>query len=236
MTLERADKGASDKGTSRRQFFKMLAGSPLLALAYPGLPPSWQQAVGRELERGAAAGPRPTGIPCPDCGQEMVFASPADLSRYSQQTSGAPTQGAGALETHLEGQLIESAEQAINVWDFERVAHANNLPEHWAYIHMGVEDFETRKANREGFQRLMLRPRRLGPDTTKLDTSVQLFGRRWNTPLFLCPVAALEAYHTQGESGAARAARARGVLQIQSHQSSQSYEDIAAARGDHRAV
>jgi 4-hydroxymandelate oxidase len=230
MTQQRADKGASDKGTSRRQFFKMLAGSPLLALAYPGLPPSWQQEVGRELERGAAAGPRPAGIPCPDCGQEMVFASPADLGRYSQQTSGAPTQG--ALETHLEGQLIESAEQAINVWDFERVAHASNLPEHWAYIHMGVDDFETRKANREGFQRLMLRPRRLGPDVAKLDTSVQLFGRRWNTPLFLCPVAALEAYHTEGESGAARAARARGILQIQSHQSSQSYEDIAAARGE----
>ena len=105
MTRQRAD-----KGTSRRQFFKMLAGSPLLALAYPGLPPSWQQEVGRELERGAAAGPRPAGIPCPDCGQEMVFTSPADLSRYSQQASGAPNQGAGALETHLEGQLIESAE------------------------------------------------------------------------------------------------------------------------------
>ena len=114
----------------------------------------------------------------------------------------------------------------------EQVAHANNLPEHWAYIHMGVDDFETRRANREGFQRLMLRARRLGPDTTKLDTSVQLFGRRWNTPLFLCPVAALEAYHTEGESGAARAARAKGILQIQSNASSQSYEAIAEARGE----
>ena len=133
---------------------------------------------------------------------------------------------------HLTGQLVESPEQAINVWDFERVAHANNLPEHWAYIHMGVDDFETRKANREGFQRLMLRPRRLGQDATKLDTSVQLFGRRWDTPLFLCPVAALEAYHTEGESGAARAASARKILQIQSNSSSQSYEAIAEARGE----
>ena len=137
-----------------------------------------------------------------------------------------------ALDEHLTGQMIESPEQAINVWDFERVAHANNLPEHWAYIHMGVDDFETRKANREGFQRLMLRPRRLGQDATKLDTSIQLFGRKWDTPLFLCPVAALEAYHTEGESGAARAARARKILQIQSNQSSQSYEAIAEARGE----
>ena len=133
---------------------------------------------------------------------------------------------------HLSGQLIDSADEAINVWDIERVAHANTLPQHWAYIHMGVDDFETRYANREGFQKLALRPRRLGPEPAKLDTAVTLFGKRWNTPLFLCPVAALEAYHTEGESGAARAAKARGILQIQSHQSSQSYEQIAEARGE----
>jgi len=228
MAGGRADTRASDHRTSRRHFFKLLAGSPMLALAYPGLPPSWQRAVSRELQRGAAAGPRPAGVACPECGQPMVYPAPG----FAEQTPGAAAQPPGALDEHLTGQLVESPEQAINVWDFERVAHANNLPEHWAYIHMGVDDFETRKANREGFQRLMLRPRRLGQDATKLDTSVQLFGRRWDTPLFLCPVAALEAYHTEGESGAARAARARKILQIQSNSSSQSYEAIAEARGE----
>lgn len=213
---------ASDSLTSRRHFFKLLAGSPLLALAYSTLPPSWQQAVAQESRRRATAGPRPGGVRCAGCGREMAMA----------QATGASPQVPGALDTHFSGQLIETVEDAINVWDFERVAHAGNLPEHWAYLHLGVDDLETRVANREGFQRLMLRPRRLGPDTTKLDTSVRLFGRTWGTPLFLCPVAALEAYHTQGESGAARAARARGILQIQSHQSSQSYEAIAEARGE----
>jgi len=203
----------------------------MLALAYPALPPSWQRSVSRELQRSAAAGPRPAGVACPDCGQEMVYPAPAGMHGYSAQAGAAP-QAPTALDEHLTGQMIESPEQAINVWDFERVAHANNLPEHWAYIHMGVDDFETRKANREGFQRLMLRPRRLGQDATKLDTSITLFGRKWDTPLFLCPVAALEAYHTEGESGAARAARARKILQIQSNQSSQSYEAIAEARGE----
>lgn len=196
----------------------------MLALAYPTLPPSWQHAVQQELKRSAAAGPKRAGILCPDCGQEM--------RGYPAQGADAAAQSPGALAEHLTGQVVESADEAINVWDFERVAHANNLPEHWAYLHMGVDDFETRKANREGFNRLMLRPRRLGQDATKLDTSVQLLGRKWNTPLFLCPVAALEAYHTQGEGGAARAARARGILQIQSHSSSQSYEAIAEARGE----
>jgi 4-hydroxymandelate oxidase len=230
MTGRGADAGASATRASRRRFFKLLAGSPLLALAYPALASNWPQAAGR-ASHGRAAGPRPARYPCPDCGHEMVFASPID-SHYAAQAPGGPTRGTSALDAQLGGQLVESPDQAINVWDFEQVAHANTLPEHWAYIHMGVDDFETRKANREGFQRLMLRPRRLGLDAAKLDTSVELFGRRWDTPLFLCPVAALEAYHTEGESGAARAARARGILQMQSHQSSQSYEAIAEARGE----
>jgi isopentenyl diphosphate isomerase/L-lactate dehydrogenase-like FMN-dependent dehydrogenase len=166
----------------------------------------------------------------------MVYMSPADLRRLSAQAAGAsgqpPSDPNVYLERQLDAQLIESVDEAVNVWDFEKVAHANNLPEHWAYIHMGVDDFETRRANREGFMRLQLRPRRIGPDVAKLDTSTTLFGRRWNTPLFLCPVAALEAYHTQGESGAARAAKARGILQIQSNASSQGYEQIAEARGE----
>jgi 4-hydroxymandelate oxidase len=232
MAGGRADTSVPDNRTSRRHFFKLLAGSPMLALAYPTLPPSWQRSVSRELQRGAAAGPRPAGVACPECGQQMVYPAPGNIRGYSEQAPGAASQPPGALDEHLTAQLVESPEQAINVWDFERVAHANTLPEHWAYIHMGVDDFETRKANREGFQRLMLRPRRLGQDASKLDTSVELFGRRWDTPLFLCPVAALEAYHTEGESGAARAARARKVLQIQSNSSSQSYEAIAEARGE----
>ena len=185
--------------TSRRDFFKLLAGSPLLASVYPGLPRIWQRGVEREWLRAA--------------GQTQI-----DPNVH--------------LQRQLEGQLIESVDEAVNVWDFEQVAHANNLPEHWAYIHMGVDDFETRRANREGFMRLQLRPRRLGVDTPRLDTSTTLFGRRWDTPLFLCPVAALEAYHTEGESGAARAAKARGILQIQSNQSSQGYEQIMEARGE----
>jgi len=207
---------------SRRRFFQLLAGSPLLALAYPALAADWRQAIDRESAHRAAHRALPARTLCPECGQELAF----------QQAAGAPMPGATALDDQFGGQLVESADEAINVWDFERVAHANNLPVHWAYLHMGVDDLETRVANREGFQRLQLRPRRLGASAAKLDTSVSLFGRQWASPLFLCPVAALEAYHTEGESGAARAARARGILQIQSHQSSQSYEQIAEGRGE----
>jgi isopentenyl diphosphate isomerase/L-lactate dehydrogenase-like FMN-dependent dehydrogenase len=231
MTARTDRHHATGTRTNRRRFFKLLAGSPLLALAYPTLTPDWLRALERAGLPRAASGPRPLGIPCANCGRDIALAA---------QSAGVALPGATPpdqdpdqfLNMQLAGQTIESPAEAVNVWDFEKAAHANNLPQHWAYIHMGVDDFETRRANREGFQRLQLRPRRLGPDVTKLDRSVRLLGRAYDSPLFLCPVAALEAYHTQGESGAARAARAKGVLQLQSHNSSQSYEQIAEARGE----
>ena len=218
---------------SRRRFFQLLAGSPLLAAAYPALPPSWQEAVAQESLRAAPAGSRPAGVPCPDCGQEMVFPTSATTRPFAvEQTGTVPPDRNRFLEGQLSGQVVDAPEHAVNVWDMEMTTHANNLPEHWAFLHLGVDDFETRVANREGFNRLVLRPRRLGQDVTDLDTSIQLYGKRYETPLFTCPVAALKAFHTQGEVGAARASAARGVFTVQSHESSQSYEEIAEAAGE----
>ena len=215
---------------SRRRFFKLLAGSPLLAAALPALPPAWQKAVAKESRRGPTGGLRPAGVPCPDCGQEMVYPA-AGSARHAAQDTAAALDRNRFLEGQLSGQVVESPELAVNVWDMEMTTHANNLAEHWAYLHLGVDDFETRVANREGFNRLMLRPRRLGQDVDNLDTSVELYGERFESPLFTCPVAALRAFHTEGERGAARAAGKRGFLTVQSHESSDSYEEIAEAQG-----
>ena len=228
MTERRSQTGLPDREASRREFFKFLAASPLLGLVSAGLPASWQRALAREAERGAAPGsPAPH---CRECGAKMLPSLEQPRFNALQEPALPPRK---ALEEQLTGQMIESPDDAMNVWDFERVAHANNLAQHWDYLHMGVDDYETRRANREGFQRLMLRPQRLGDEPmTEVDTSAELYGRRWASPLFLCPVASLEAYHTQGESGAARAAGARDILQMQSHQSSQSFVEIAEARGE----
>ena len=232
MPEKRQNTGESGRRESRRRFFRLLAGSPLLAAAYPALPSSWQEAVARESLGGEPARTRSAGVACPDCGQEMVFPSTANTPPYAQQSGAAALDRNRFLEGQLAGQVVDSPDQAVNVWDMEMTTHSNNLPEHWAYLHLGVDDFETRVANREGFNRLMLRPKRLGQDVSTLDTSIQLFDKQFDAPLFTCPVAALRAFHTQGEVGAARAARGRGVLTIQSHESSQSYEEIAEARGE----
>lgn len=228
MTERERDKACEDQRASRRQFFKFLAASPLAALAYSAVPPSWLEA-----RPGRGPGSVTSTVPCANCGAPVV---PSYVHAETPSLQELPPQELPpqqALRDQLTGQLVASPDDAINVWDFERVAHANTLAQHWDYMHMGVDDYETRVANREGFQRLMLRPRRLATEPASgLDTSIEILGQRFDAPLFLCPVAALEAYHTQGEAGAARAARNRNVLQIQSHVSSQSYEEIAEARGE----
>ena len=130
-----------------------------------------------------------------------------------------------------EDAVISSIRDALDVFDFEAVARKNLLPEHWAYLATGVDDDSTIRANREGFTRYQLRMRPLA-DFSKLDMSVQLFGTKWNTPIVMCPVASLKGFHTEGEKGAARAARAKGHLQMLSTMSSTPVEDVNEARGE----
>ena len=244
MTQRGSDTSLPDQGTSRRKFFKFLAASPLAAgLAYTAWPSSWLESVAAEVPPST-----PAPLPCVNCGAPVlppgvgetpvVPAIPSGLDGTRvvpairpQQVPELPPQQ--AQEEQLMGSLIASPDDATNVWDFERVTHDNNLAQHWDYLHMGVDDYETRVANREGFQRLMLRPRRLSAEpASEFSTSIEILGQRFDSPLFLCPVAALQAYHTQGEAGAGRAARRKGVLLQQSNASSQTYEEIAEARGE----
>jgi 4-hydroxymandelate oxidase len=51
------------------------------------------------------------------------------------------------------------------------------------------------------------------------------------SPIVLCPVGGQKAFHAEGEIAAARAAKAKGQLQILSTQSSSSVEDVIKARG-----
>ena len=55
MRTHDTDASGPGQRASRRRFFQMLAGSPLLAAAYPLFPPEWQLGVDTELRRAAAA-------------------------------------------------------------------------------------------------------------------------------------------------------------------------------------
>src|SRR5262245_62879410 len=126
--------------------------------------------------------------------------------------------------------VIASPADALNVFDFEEAAHRKVLPGHWAYMASGVDFDVTLRANREGYSRLKLRPRRLR-DATKVDMRVDLFGATYASPIFLCPTGGEKSFHADGEVAVARAARARNTLQILSTAASTGIEDVNQALG-----
>ncbi len=126
--------------------------------------------------------------------------------------------------------LIEAAEEALNVFDFEPAAKMRMLPAHYGYTVSGTDGDETVLANRTGFERFRIRARRM-VDVRQVDTATSIFGERWETPIALSPVGGQGKYHPEGEVAAARGARTGGHTQILSTQTSRTVEDVTAARG-----
>src|ERR1700687_4487453 len=94
--------------------------------------------------------------------------------------------------------LIANPKDAINVFDFEPVARKNVPPAHFGYMASGIDDEVTLRANREGFLKFQLRPRRLN-DVSKVDTGVTLFGVTYDTPVGIAPTGGNRAYDPDGE-------------------------------------
>jgi 4-hydroxymandelate oxidase len=126
--------------------------------------------------------------------------------------------------------LIASPKDAINVFDFEPVMHKNVPPGHFGYMASGIDDEVTLRANREGFLRFQLRPRRL-VDVSKVDMSADILGVKYASPIIVAPTGGHKAYHPDGETGVAKAAKSGDHLMILSTQASTSIEDVTAARG-----
>jgi hypothetical protein len=128
--------------------------------------------------------------------------------------------------------LIKTPKEAINVFDFEPVAHENVPPAHFGYMASGLDDEVTLRANREGFLKFKLRPRRLN-DVSKVDMSIEIFGGKYDSPIFLCPTGGNQFFHPEGEVAVAKAARGGNHLQILSNSSNYSVEEVS--KGARRA-
>jgi len=126
--------------------------------------------------------------------------------------------------------LITTPKEAINVFDFEPVMHKNVPPAHFGYMASGIDDEVTLRANREGFLKYQLRPRRL-VDVSKVDMSVDLLGMKFDSPIIIAPTGGHKGYHPDGEEGVARAGKTGDHLQILSTQATTSIKDVIAARG-----
>jgi isopentenyl diphosphate isomerase/L-lactate dehydrogenase-like FMN-dependent dehydrogenase len=174
----------------------------------------------------------------------------ASRRKFLQFLAGSPLLAAGGLEAFAgEGlepgnklpdplmwapmradELIKAPKDAINVFDFEPVCHKNVPPAHFGYMASGIDDEVTLRANREGFQKFQLRPRRL-VDVSKVDMSTDILGVKYNSPIVLAPVGGQRSFHDDGEVASAKAAKAGNHLQILSTATSIGVEDVSAARG-----
>jgi 4-hydroxymandelate oxidase len=171
----------------------------------------------------------------------------ANRRRFLQYLAASPLMASGALSAYGAetpsklpdprlwappggGDLIKSPKDAINVFEFEPVAYQNTPPAHFGYMASGLDDEVTLRANREGFQKFQLNPRRL-VDVSKVDTSVELFGIKYDSPIFVCPTGGNQFFHPDGEVAVAKAAKVGNHMQMLSTASNYSVEDVTKARG-----
>src|SRR3954462_4250387 len=175
----------------------------------------------------------------------------ASRRKFLQFLAGSPLLAAGGLEAFAgEGpvpgsklpdplmwapmrttELIKTPKEAINVFDFEPVCRTNVPPAHFGYMASGIDDEVTLRANREGFLKFQLRPRRL-VDVSKVDMSVEILGVKYDSPIIIAPVGGQQSFHEDGEVAVARAAKAGDHLQILSTMTTSSGEEgTAGARG-----
>ena len=132
--------------------------------------------------------------------------------------------------------VIKSVKEALNVFDFDAAARTKLIPAHYTFITDGSFNNETLRANREGFLKYEVRLHRL-TGITKVDQSVRIFGKNWESPVFFAPVGRMNAYYPDGAVVVARAAKATNTLQILAGSAAvvidpRGVENVVAARGE----
>ena len=68
-----------------------------------------------------------------------------------------------------------SPKEALDAFDFEPVMQQKVPPAHFGYMASGMDDEVTLRADREGFLKFQLRPRRL-VDVSKVDMNIDILG------------------------------------------------------------
>jgi len=154
----------------------------------------------------------------------------ANRRRFLRYLLASPVIAAGQSIHLPEAEPITSPDQAINLLDFEPAAQKKLPPAHYGYLATGVEDDATLRANRNGFNRYYLRPRRL-TGNPNVDMKTEVLGISWASPIGFSPVGNTMAFHPEGELPVCRAAKTRNVTQILSTNSNTSVANAAETRG-----
>jgi lactate 2-monooxygenase len=106
-------------------------------------------------------------------------------------------------------------------------------PSVWSYVVGGAGDERTQRANREAFDRWGLMPR-MFVGAKDRDLSIELFGLKLPSPLFMAPIGVIGlcAQDGHGDLATARAAARTGVPMMTSTLTVDPMEELAAEYGD----
>ena len=129
-------------------------------------------------------------------------------------------------QIYLDGVSGRRPRVPLDASRLETAAKKRMRGEAFAYVAAGAGNERTLAANRAAFDRWRIVPRMLR-DVERRDTSVELFGRRLESPFLLAPVGVLELAHPEADCAVARAARDTGTTMVFSNQASKPMEGVA---------
>lgn len=137
------------------------------------------------------------------------------------------------LEIYLQGLSGILPTLPMDYAGWEAKAEVAMPPSVWSYVAGGAGDEHTQRANRTAFDRWGLMPRML-VGATERDLSVDLFGLKLPSPLFMAPVGVIGicAQNGHGDLVTARAAARTGVPMMVSTLTEDPLEDVAAEFGE----
>jgi isopentenyl diphosphate isomerase/L-lactate dehydrogenase-like FMN-dependent dehydrogenase len=128
-------------------------------------------------------------------------------------------------------ELGAGSEEFQNLHELIRKARGNLNQNCWDYIVGAAETETTMRRNRMALDEIAFRPRVLR-NVSKVDTSVELFGRKLRLPVVLAPVGALELFDPGAAASVVRAAGSFGAAHMLSSVSEPGLEKTAEAAPD----
>ncbi len=125
-------------------------------------------------------------------------------------------------------ELGASDERFQNLHELIRKARANLNQNAWDYIVGAAETETTLRRNRMALDEIAFRPRVLR-DVSRVDASVELFGRKLRLPVMIAPVGALEIFDPAGAAAVVRGVGKFGAAHMLSSVSDPGLEKVAEA-------
>ena len=131
--------------------------------------------------------------------------------------------------------IIKNPEEALEIFDFEPIAHKNMSLAHWGFMSTGADGEGTYKANRADMGKFVMHSRRLR-NPNNCDMTREIFGAKYDAPFFTCPTGRNRMFNPVGEVGVGRATGKHNILQGVATNSSYSVMEVNQARGGKPAM